>query len=79
MKERDLQAARTRVYNEAITDTHLAHCDERRGIMIGYSRALLQGLTKADDPLRELCSDWAKMLDARPETRIEATEPTSDE
>jgi len=69
-KEQELQDARTRVYNEAITDTHPAQCYERRGIMIGYSRALLKSLAKADDPLGKVCSDWASMLDARPETRI---------
>ena len=78
-KEQELQDARSRVYNEAITDTHPAQCYERRGLTIGYIRALLERLTEADDPLRELCSRWAKMLDGRPETRIETTEPTTDE
>jgi len=60
-----LDDAETRVFNKAVNNTHLAHCDEAYGMSRGYAQALRKDADQRDDPFAWLIDRWISMLENR--------------
>jgi hypothetical protein len=60
-----VEDAQKRVFNKAVTNTHLAHCDEVLGIATGYAQALRKDAEQQDDPFVWLTDRWIRMLQGR--------------